>query len=490
MAGQRSLPDLVSRIVVSTEGLKVAEAEAKLAGSNMSLGLGNASKAASTLEKDLAGVGKSAAGGIPLIGNFGGSLAGLPIPALAAAAAIGLLAVAAKSVVDISDRWESAQRGLKQATDASGESNDKARQFVDHFISSNKQYVSSQAEVVDSYAALVRQGLPAKKAQDDLSLALDLSTLKHIPLVAATTLLQQAEMGRGKGLVALGINMKDYPVLMESQTQATKKEEAAQKAVEKAQAAYTAAVKAHGPASAQAQGAAVTLHDATGKLAEAHNYAAERAAASAAIHDILHQRLDKGREATAALTEKQNELGNTWQTFAHKTGPPLVDLLSKAADVGLNLANLIADQLIGDITALGDTFKWLNDHALQPVIQAIQDVIGWLSQIKVPDIHLPFGIGGPSGGSVSPAPVSHPQGHAMGGLAAYTGLHWLEQGERVLNKQQQAAGGGGIAYAPAHTFNISGVGSVDEVMRRVRAMLNQDHQDFRQMLRMGMLEIP
>jgi hypothetical protein len=46
-----------------------------------------------------------------------------------------------------------------------------------------------------------------------------------------------------------------------------------------------------------------------------------------------------------------------------------------------------------------------------------------LGQIKVPSISLPFGIGGP-------------QEHATGGYAAYTGLHWLEKGEQVLNAQQ------------------------------------------------------
>jgi hypothetical protein len=70
------------------------------------------------------------------------------------------------------------------------------------------------------------------------------------------------------------------------------------------------------------------------------------------------------------------------------------------------------------------------------VIQKIQDLIGWISRIKLPDFSKIPVVGGVMGfiGQI----------HQQGGEAAYTGFHWLEKGEMVLNKQQQAASGVGI----------------------------------------------
>jgi len=449
---------------------------------NMSLGLGKASGAASALEKDLVGVGRGAAGGIPMMGGFASSLTGLPLPALAAAAAVGALYIAGKSIVDISDKWEASQRALKQATDAGGVSYSQARGFLDQFIASNTKYISSQNDVVEAYATLTRSGLGAKQAQEDLNLAMDLAALKHIPLTAAAEALTKVEMGKGKALVDLGINMKDYPILMEDAMQADKKLAAAVAAVEKATLAHTAAVKAHGPASAQAATSAAALAAANLKLAEAHNYAADRAAASTAIHDLLHQKLDKGRLATASLTQSQNELGNTWATFAQKTGPPLGDVLSKAADISLKLAIVWEEALSGWLHLMGLEFQFIADR-VHDLVEKIKDLIHWFSQIKMPNINVP-NLGG-----------LHIPGLAAGGPMVPGGVYTVgERGpETVVMGSSGGAvipggGGGGGAYAPHMTFNIYGIGDVEEVTRRIQDVVDRNHQDFRRLLRMGQLE--
>jgi hypothetical protein len=409
------------------KNLAVAKSEVAVAGGSMA----KAGGATQLLQRDIKGLSRDTATAVPGLGGFGNSLMGIPMPALAAAAALGGLVIAGKSIVDISDKWEASQKGLKQATDATGTSYADAKAEVDDFIAHNRKFIPNQAEVVDSFAALTRQLGPTGRVTQDLNLALDLAAIKHISLKDATTALQQAEAGRGRALLTLGIQMKDYPVLMESQHTADMKLAAAEKAVEKATAAHTAAVKKHGAQSAQARAAAVLLADANAKLAEAHNYAKERAAASAEIHDLLAKKLKGGRDTTSDLTQVQNQLSNVWQTFAEKTGPALTNMLVQAEKVLVVVVSAVVDgittmtswkglwdvvgKIIGvaaaiikeefvvaitiartEINLIIDVVKILW-QAFQDVVSAVKDVINFLGRIKVPSISLPFGIGGPSG---------------------------------------------------------------------------------------------
>jgi len=410
--------DVTANLAPLRKNLAVAKSEVALAGNSIA-----SSSGVKNLEKDVTGLGKSAAGGIPILGSLGSSIGGLPLPALAAAAALGGLVIAGKSMVEISDRWEAAQAGLKQATTATGGNYAEARSEVDKFIASNRRFIPNQAEVVDSFAALTRQLGPTGRVTQDLNLALDLAAIKHISLKDATTALQQAEAGRGRALLTLGIQMKDYPVLMESQHQADVKLEAAEKAVEKATLAHTAAVKAHGPHSAQAQSAAVALAAANVKLAEAHNYAKDRATASAEIHDLLEKKLKGGRETTESLQQSMNQLGNVWQTLSERAGPGVTKILAFMIDQFTALVGLISD-----------------------AVGKVMDLIDWLGKIKLPSISLPFGIGGPSRDSTH---------RALGGDALPGRTYTVgESGTETLVMGQQGGyiipHGGGRAAAPIH----------------------------------------
>ena len=299
MTEARALPDLRSRISIDTSGLQRAEMEARASGSGMSLGLGAGSQAAKDLEKDLTGLGKSAAGGIPILGSLGSSIGGLPLPALAAAAAIGGLAIAGKSIVDISDKWEAAQKSLAQATTASGVSYDKARDAVEQFIGSNRRFVSNQAEVVEGEAALIRSGLKMSEVRRDMNLALDLSALKHISLKDATEALLKAEQGRMRALIDLGIVSKSFT-------------------------------------------------DAQGNLvAGMHGVAASM--------DAVEARVRGGRAATSDLQQSMNQLGNVWQTLAERTGPGLTKILGSVIDQFTGLLSLLSNT-IGKIM---DLIDWL-----------------------------------------------------------------------------------------------------------------------------------
>ena len=88
--------------------------------------------------------------------------------------------------------------------------------------------------------------------------------------------------------------------------------------------------------------------------------------------------------------------------------------------------------------------------AFQTVVGWIQTVIGWLGKIKVPSINLPFGIGGPAGGSPSTVPHSNALGLPYVPYDNY--LTYLHRGERVQTASEASAGsgnrGGGMTVLP------------------------------------------
>lgn len=149
------------------------------------------------------------------------------------------------------------------------------QQQVTTFIKTNRDYTDSQNDVIDGFAAFVREGIPAKDIQEAMNAALDISISEHIPLSQAILMVQGAESGRAAGLRKLvGIQLENVS-------------------------------------------ATATEAD---KLATAkHNL------------DLVSAAYDGARNNVTPLQRKVNDLNNDWQDLANNYGPAVVTELDLVA---------------------------------------------------------------------------------------------------------------------------------------------------------------
>ena len=184
------------------------------------------------------------------------------------------------------DAVTKAEQELAQATVAVSQTHQAQRydsavlqQQVTQFISTNRDFISSQTDVVSGFAAFVREGVPAKDIQEAMNAALDISISEHIPLADAISMVQGAESGRAAGLRKLvGIQLENVS-------------------------------------------ATATEAD---KMATAKHNLDLVAAAYAGAHNNL-----------TPFERKVNDLNNDWQTMANDYGPAVVtglDLIAGALD--------------------------------------------------------------------------------------------------------------------------------------------------------------
>jgi len=141
-----------------------------------------------------------------LVGSFGRAslaLAGV-------AAGIGLLVMGGKSMIDITEKHDAAMLGLSQAYAATGTNLDKYQGQIDDFIKTNRRYITDQSEVISGYATLTRSGLAQNEVPRVMNDAVDLAAIKHISLTDAVSALDNAEHGRMRGLIDLGITTAKY----------------------------------------------------------------------------------------------------------------------------------------------------------------------------------------------------------------------------------------------------------------------------------------
>jgi len=338
MAGERALPDLISRIKVDSSGVDSAmtnlvssfgKANLALAGVAAGIGLlivggksmidisekheqatlglaqavasynasiGKAAPATADLSKELDVAGK-AQDSLQIATN------GLTLAQLAWSDAVhkhGLKSEEARKAqlhlddADIHykeaiDANRDAQEALTAAQEAGIASVKKSainlvqyQSQIDDFIKTNRRYISDQSEVISGYATLTRSGLSLTETQRVMNDAVDLAALKHISLSDAVGLLDLAEHGRMRGLIDLGITTGKYT-------------------------------------------------DAQGNLIQSSHSVAN-------AMDEIDQKVKLGKLSLEPLTQAQNDLNNTWQDFAIKNGPAFVNEMT-------NVVNYVANNM-------------------------------------------------------------------------------------------------------------------------------------------------
>lgn len=180
------------------------------------------------------------------------------------------------------DAVTKAEQQLTQAVQAVSQSHQGQRydsavlqQQVRDFIDTNRDFVSSQTDVVQGYASFVREGVPAKDLTTAMNAALDISISEHIPLSQAVELLQSAEAGRATGLRKLvGIQLENV--------------------------------------------------SATATEAEKAKIASDNLKLVAAAYD-------KARDNLSPFERKVNDLNNDWQKMANDYGPAAITALDGIA---------------------------------------------------------------------------------------------------------------------------------------------------------------
>jgi hypothetical protein len=204
-----------------------------------------------------------------------GGLAGLGIAGLAAGAALVGLGIAAKSAINIAEDHAKAELDLAQAVATTKLNLGQQQTLLTNFMQTNRDYISNQSDVINSYAQLLRTGLDQVQVQRVMNDALDLAALKGISYTDAVQALSNAEFGRMRGLIDLGITTAKYT-------------------------------------------------DANGNLVLAQHSVAQSMAE-------VDAKLSKGRDTLTPLTRATNDLSNDWQDLAIKAGTPLIEVLGKVA---------------------------------------------------------------------------------------------------------------------------------------------------------------
>lgn len=235
-------------------------------------------------------------------------------------------------MIEIAEQQDKANLSLEQSWHETTKGLAAFKGEIRDFISQNSRFISSQAEVTEGAANLTRAGFDTTKSMRDLNIALDLSTLKHIPLAEAINTVIKAEGGRFRGLVDLGISIKGVTAGNVDQVASEK------------------------------------------RIAEAM--------------DELALKTNGGREAQTKMEQSSHELSNRWQTISETHGPRLLEALSKI----LEGANALWDAL----DRFGKDDKWwkgFNDgiikmangaglQQLGETIRAIVAAVQWLNDPK------------------------------------------------------------------------------------------------------------
>jgi hypothetical protein len=180
-----------------------------------------------------------------------------------------------------------------------------------------------------------------EKAQDLLTLAMDVSAGSGKSLDQVTSALVKAQNGSVGGLARMGLATKTTA----KDTAALK---TAQVGVKSAQLAYTSAVKAHGKTSAEASIASDKLKIAQQKLKDAHDKTKSSTISSADAIDLLTKKY-KGDAAKAADTTagKQRVLGVEFHELSVKIGTAVIPAFQKLVEIGLKVVDFISKHTKG-----------------------------------------------------------------------------------------------------------------------------------------------
>jgi hypothetical protein len=218
-----------------------------------------------------------------------GSLGFTPASLALVGVVIGLAGLVglSKSVIDISEQEQVAQKNLAQAYATLGEK--IPTQAIQDFITKNEKFLPSVAATEEGFAALARAGFDDSMQLRLMGDALDLAAAKSISLSAAITILTSSSTGMSRGLLELGISQKD-------------------------------------------------INAAMGKgSTEAERYQALLA--------LLELRAKGARETNSNLAQSQNTLNIEWERFATKIGPSASDTFTTIENAGAGVISILSKQV-------------------------------------------------------------------------------------------------------------------------------------------------
>jgi hypothetical protein len=223
---------------------------------------------------------------------------------------------------------------------------------IDAFMQTNRDFITNQNDVINSYTALVREGVPAKDLSRDMSIALNIQAADGGTLTDAVDKLQAAEIGRNKSLkTAVGLTLEAIPAT----ATLAEKEAIVRANVDKVAAAYDGSTKAYTPL----------------QIANAH-------------------------------------LSTDWEKLAEKDGPGLVTAMAK-------LVTFIDTSLLPSFSRTSDGMGKMGDdlNALvnNPSWEALAKFLGWDSTAFNTYVPTPAGSHRSGSGSGLTAPAGQaPQG--------------------------------------------------------------------------------
>lgn len=180
------------------------------------------------------------------------------------------------ALTDSTQALAAAQAGIGQKVTGTAINLQAYQSQIDDFIKTNRRFIEDQSQVVEGYAALIREGVSVVDTNKDMAIALNIAAVQGSSLSDAVTMLQAAEAGRTIGLKKLvGITLESIP--------------------------------------------------ATASLAEKQAIVAHNM-------DIVAAAYKNGTATITPLQQQANDLNNTWQTFAEQRGPALVGSLTSIVE--------------------------------------------------------------------------------------------------------------------------------------------------------------
>lgn len=248
-------------------------------------------------------------------------------------AVLAVVIIAGKSAFDIAQAQTQAHSDLDNAiADTKGNAQD-INASVGAFLEAHPRLYSSQSDVIEGFAAFVREGVPANRLTEDMTTAMDISAAEDISLTDAVGLLQSAEAGRTVGLKK-----------MVGQTLETTK-------------------------------ASDTL--------------AQKEAIAQANIDIVSARYKGSADAMSDLAKNTDEMGNHWQDFADGPGQQLVRALTFTVHEANELIDTLSSQSFWDgldrfIIDMGKAIETNYILPLRTALDAAQGAAGLTGDVLHP----------------------------------------------------------------------------------------------------------
>ena len=318
---------------------------------------------------------------------------GLNLSTLALGAALGGLILVGKDAIKNTEAMDKAHLSLSQATKVSKINFEQMQSAFDKWAEANKRYIPDQYAAETALAAFVRAGANATDAMRELNDALDLSTLRSMPLEGAQKQITLALTGSSKALKVLGITTAEYSAIMKSHMTTEQKH--------------------------------------------------------LAILHLIETKTKDGRKAQTDLTQSTQALNKDWQDITTKVGPPLLGLFSGI--IGK------VDSLVSWLDKLGQDKSWnKNVSAFLGTIQnSIIEDVKWV-EMAITDIQrlgnfLASGGSnkgsGARGGRAAGGPVSAGEAYTVGERGPET-LVMGSQGGTII--PAGASGGGAAVHLHIH----------------------------------------